>query len=44
MSALEDIFNGTIRSLIRISSELDSEGKNKAAEEVHKIIRKYIRR
>lgn len=37
-----DAIAQTLKNLIRIASELDSEDKNEEAEEIHKIIRKYI--
>lgn len=40
----EGLFGNALKSLMRISSELDSENKTEAAEEVHEIVRKYIRR
>ena len=37
----DNILGNTIKSLIRIASDLDKENKFYAAEEIHKIIRKY---
>lgn len=37
-----DAIAQTLKNLIRIASELDLEDKNEEAEEIHKIIRKYI--
>ena len=37
----EDIIAGTINRLIKIARDLDNRGKEKAAEEIHQIIRKY---
>ena len=36
-----DVFSDTISGLIKIASELDAEGKEDAAEQVHRVIRKY---
>jgi hypothetical protein len=41
MVNLEDIIGSTVKNLIKIASELDENGKEEAAEEIHKIIRKY---
>ena len=38
----EDTFSYTIKNLVKIASDLDNKGKFSAAEEIHKIIRKYI--
>jgi len=38
---LLDLLSVTIRNLIKVSKELDDEGKEDAAEEIHKVIRKY---
>jgi len=38
---IEDIIGTTVKNLIKIASELDDNGKDAAAEEIHKIIRKY---
>lgn len=37
------LISKTLNTLIKISRELDKEGKCKASEEVHKVIRKYIK-
>lgn len=42
--APQNIVTYTLKNLIKIASELDNEGKEEAAEEVHKIIRKYQER
>lgn len=39
---LRKILFNTLNSLIKISKELDDEGKLDASEEIHKIIRKYM--
>jgi len=41
---LENLIGKTVNNLIKIAEELDEEGKDEAAEEVHKVIRKYIGR
>lgn len=41
---LKVAFRSTIGNLIKIASELDSENNEEAAEEVHKVIRKYQER
>ena len=41
---LEELMGSTINNLIKIAKELDVENKDDAAEEVHKVIRKYIER
>ena len=41
---LEELLGKTIKNLIKIAEELDNDGKNDDAEEVHKVIRKYIER
>ena len=38
---LEELLGRTLKNLIKIAAELDEEGKDDAAEEVHKTIRKY---
>lgn len=40
----DDVFSGAIDSLIKIAERLDNEGKCSASEEVHKVIRKYMKR
>jgi hypothetical protein len=40
----EDVLSYTIKNLVKIASDLDDNGKFGAAEEIHKIIRKYINR
>jgi hypothetical protein len=41
---LADIIGYTLKNLIKVARELDDEGKGNAAEEVHKVIRKYQKR
>jgi hypothetical protein len=43
MSNLEDMFATTVNNLIKIAAELDADNKDAEAEEVHKVIRKYMR-
>jgi len=38
---LLSLLSGTLRNLIKIARDLDDSGKDQAAEEVHKVIRKY---
>ena len=38
-----NVLSKTILNLIRISEDLDNEGKTNSSEEIHKIIRKYIK-
>ena len=38
------IIVATLKSLIKIADEMDNEGKDDAAEEIHKVIRKYQER
>jgi hypothetical protein len=38
---LQNLFGGTLQSLIVMARDLDAQGKENAAEEIHKIIRKY---
>jgi hypothetical protein len=40
----DDVLSYTIKNLVKIASDLDGNGKFGAAEEIHKIIRKYINR
>ena len=40
----KELVSYTIRNLIKIARELDNDGQYRAAEEVHKVIRKYHRR
>jgi len=44
IESLLDLIGNTLRGLIKVAKELDSEGKGDAAEEVHKVIRKYQKR
>jgi len=44
VESLLDLIGNTLRGLIKVAKELDSEGKGEAAEEVHKVIRKYQKR
>lgn len=37
-----DVMGSTIKHLIKVAEELDSENKLEEAEEVHKVIRKYV--
>jgi len=39
-----NVVTTTLKNLIRIAAELDDDGKDEAAEEVHKVIRKYQER
>jgi len=41
---LEELLGRTLKNLIKIAAELDEEGKDDAAEEIHKVIRKYQER
>jgi len=41
LPALEDLIGNTFSNLIKIAEELDSDGKSEAAEEVHRVLRKY---
>ena len=38
---LKNLFGHTLQSLIVMARDLDSQGKEDASEEIHKIIRKY---
>lgn len=40
---LEELLGKTIKNLIKIAAELDADNKDAEAEEVHKVIRKYVR-
>ena len=42
--SLNSLMSSTIQSLIKVAAELDNDDKTKEAEEVHKIIRKYVER
>jgi len=39
---LEELMGKTIKNLIKIAAELDADNKDEDAEEVHKVIRKYV--
>ena len=41
MLSEEDLLASTISKLIKIAAEMDFDGKDKEAEEIHKVIRKY---
>ena len=41
LKELEDLLGHTLNNLIKIAEDLDKDGKFDAAEEVHKVIRKY---
>jgi hypothetical protein len=41
---LLELLSNTVKNLIKVARELDDEGKGEAAEEVHKVIRKYQKR
>lgn len=38
---LDNVLQNTLYNLVKIAEELDNEGKDDAAEEVHRVIRKY---